>query len=290
MKMTRPGLLSASLYAGALVATGFNTRAEQLPMEPAHNSGQSITAAYEGWFKNPDGSFTLLVGYYNRNLKQEMEIPIGPGNRIEPGGPDRGQPTHFLPNRQWGMFTITVPKDFGDQKLTWTIEANGSPAVVPLSLNPLWELSPFVEASGNTPPFVGFSEKGPFQQGPRPMNTMLQATVGEPLPLTLWAADDNKQPPIAPRFKLPPVFLTWSKFRGPGTVTFSKDRPPVEPAEFEAPPDTTFHGKATTTATFSEPGDYTLLVTANDSSGPGGGGFQCCWTNAQVKVTVRPKP
>jgi hypothetical protein len=288
--MSWQSVFSAGLCAGALVAIGFNARAEQLPMEPAHNSGQSITAAYEGWFKNPDGSFTLLVGYYNRNLKQEMDIPIGPGNRIEPGGPDRGQPTHFLPNRQWGIFTVTVPKDFGDQKLTWTIDANGQPTVVPLSLNPLWELSPFVEASGNTPPFVGFSEKGPFQQGPRPMNTMLQATVGEPLPLTVWAADDNKQPPIAPRFKLPPVFLTWSKLRGPGPVTFSKDRPPVEPAEFEAPPTTTFHGKATTTATFSEPGEYMLLVTANDSSGPGGGGFQCCWTNAPVKVTVRPKP
>ena len=164
-----------------MIAIGVGAGAEQLPMEPPHNSGQSITAAYEGWFKNPDGGFSLLVGYYNRNLKQEIDVPIGPGNRIEPGGPDRGQPTHFLPNRQWGMFTITVPRDFGDQKLTWTIEANGQPTVVPLSLNPLWELSPFVEASGNTPPFVGFSEKGPYQQGPRPTNTMLQASVDEPL-------------------------------------------------------------------------------------------------------------
>jgi len=290
MKMTRSGLLFTGLYAGALIAIGASTRAEQLPMEPAHNSGQSITAAYEGWFKNADGSFSLLLGYYNRNLKQEMDIPVGPNNRIEPGGPDRGQPTHFLPNRQWGMFTVTVPKDFGDQKLTWTIEANGSPAVIPFSLNPLYEVAPFVEASGNTPPFVGFSEKGPFQQGPRPISTTLQTNVGEPLPLTVWAADDAKQPPITPRFKLPTVMLTWSKFRGPGTVTFAKDRQAVESAEFNAPPNTAFHGKAATTATFSEPGEYTLLVVANDSSGPGGSGFQCCWTNAQVKVTVRPRP
>jgi hypothetical protein len=288
--MVLPRLLFPAFYAGALIAVGASARAEQLPMEPAHNSGQSITGAYEGWFKNPDGSFSLLFGYYNRNLKQDMDIPVGPENRIEPGGPDRGQPTHFLPNRQWGVFTITVPGNFGKEKLTWTLVANGQAMVIPGSLDPLWELSPFVEASGNTPPFVGFSEKGPFEQGPRPMNTTAQATVGEPLPLTVWAADDNKQPPITPRFKLPPVFLTWSKFRGPGTVTFSKDRPPVEPADFEAPPNTAFHGKASTTATFSEPGEYMLLVTANDSSGPGGGGFQCCWTNAQVKITVRPKP
>ena len=140
-------------------------------MEPAHNSGQSVTGAYEGWFKNPDGTFRLLLGYYNRNLKQDMDIPVGPDNRIEPGGPDRGQPTHFLPNRQWGMFTITVPSNFGKEKLTWTLVANGQAMSIPASLDPLWELSPFVEASGNTPPFVGFSEQGPFQQGPRPMNT-----------------------------------------------------------------------------------------------------------------------
>ncbi len=41
------------------------------------------------------------------------------------------------------------------------------------------------------------------------------------------------------------------------------------------------------TATFSDPGEYMLRVQANDESGEGGGGFQCCWTNAYVKVTVQ---
>jgi hypothetical protein len=48
-----------------------------------------------------------------------------------------------------------------------------------------------------------------------------------------------------------------------------------------------FSGKATTTATFSEPGDYVLHLIANDYSGDGGGGFVCCWTTAMVKVSVR---
>jgi hypothetical protein len=43
----------------------------------------------------------------------ELDIPIGPDNSIEPGGPDYGQPTHFLTGRQYGMFAILVPKDFG---------------------------------------------------------------------------------------------------------------------------------------------------------------------------------
>ena len=43
------------------------------------------------------------------------------------------------------------------------------------------------------------------------------------------------------------------------------------------------------TATFSEAGDYVAHVTVNDYSGPGGGGFQCCWTYGDVKVTVKPR-
>ena len=48
-----------------------------------------------------------------------------------------------------------------------------------------------------------------------------------------------------------------------------------------------FSGKATTNIRFSEPGDYVLHVTANDYSGEGGGGFQCCWTTGLVKVSVK---
>ena len=273
-------LLVASIFALSL-------HADQLPLEPAHNSGQSITGAWEGWFQNPDGSFSILVGYYNRNLKQDLDIPIGPNNRIDPGCPDRGQPTHFLPNRQWGVFTITVPKDFGTQQLTWTLVANGSPTVIPMSLNPLWELSPLVDATGNTPPFIGFEEKGPFHQGPRAVLTKQDATLSDPLPLTVWVADDAKLPPGAPAIKLAPVTVSWSKQRGPGSVTFAKERPVVEKTDFAAPANTVFAGKATTTATFSEPGDYLLRVVANDWSGDGGRGFQCCWTNALVSVSVR---
>jgi hypothetical protein len=50
-----------------------------------------------------------------------------------------------------------------------------------------------------------------------------------------------------------------------------------------------FFGKATTTATFSAPGEYWVRGQINDNSGDGGGGDQCCWSNVLVKVTVRPK-
>lgn len=262
-----------------------NAQPKPLPLEPVHDSGQSVTGAFEGWFKNPDGTFSILLGYFNRNLKEELDIPIGPNNRIEPGGPDRGQPTHFLPRRQWGVFTVTVPKDFGNSKLTWRLIANHQTTAIPVSLNPLWEVSPFEEEGiGNTPPTIRFEEGGPPVQGPRPITKSLTATLPNPLPLTVWVADDAKTLPRRAN-PGPPVTATWSKFRGPGVVTFANARPPVE--KLDGKTAAGFSGKATTSVTFSEPGEYVLRVVANDWSGDGGRGFQCCWTNAQVNVSVK---
>ena len=70
-------------------------------------------------------------------------------------------------------------------------------------------------------------------------------------------------------------------------MVLSADKAPIEDAECAAPAKTTVHGKASTTATFSEPGEYILRAVANDWTGEGGRGFQCCWTNAQVKVSVK---
>ena len=73
-----------------LIAGTVSLSAQSLPLEPLHESGASITGAFEGWFKNSDGTFSLLLGYFNRNTRQALDVPIGPNNRIEPGGPDRG--------------------------------------------------------------------------------------------------------------------------------------------------------------------------------------------------------
>jgi hypothetical protein len=259
----------------------------QLPMEPSHTSGQSVTGAFEGWFPNADGTFSILLGYFNRNTREAIDIPVGPNNRIDPGGPDFGQPTHFVPGRMWGGLVVKVTKDFGDRKLTWTIVANGKPTVIPMSLARDWEISPFVDGTGNIPPFIGFSENGPFVNGPVGTSAALSAVAGTPLPLTAWVADDAHVVPGMPRPRTPPVTVGFSMFRGPGAVTFSEGRPAVEKADFKAPEKTEFSGKASTSATFSEPGEYILRVVANDWTGDGGRGFQCCWTNAQVKVSVR---
>ena len=264
-------------------------QSKSLPLEPLHDSGSSVTAAFEGWFKNADGSFSLLFGYFNRNLKEELDIPIGPNNRIEPGGPDQGQPTHFLPRRQWGVFTVTVPKNFGNGKVTWTLVAHGQTTAVPASLAPLWEISPYIEESmGNTPPLLSFEEGGASVQGPRGINAALTTTLSNPLPLTVWLADDAKTFPGDPPPKFDPLSVSWSKYRGPGAVTFANNTPKVEKTEWKGQQSVAVSGKAATTATFSEPGEYVLRVVINDWSGNGGHGFQCCWTNGLVKVSVKP--
>jgi len=318
---------------------------KQVPLERPRESGQTVTPAFEGWWQNPDGTFNLMFGYFNRNTKEILDIPIGPDNRFDPGPADQGQPAHFLPRRQKGVFTVTVPKDFGDKKLTWTIVSNGHALSVPGHLGAQWIINPLAEVGiGNTPPTISFDAQGPAGQGPKPLIVEREAKTGEPLTLNVFAADDarslgikvlrvvlqvaldgQKDNPRAaalaaearssgpeedavatPRLLAvaaavgmnadtialfkggPSVTLTWQKYRGPGEVAFENPKPPVEETpDSGIPVKNTFNGRSATTATFSAPGEYVLRVLANDSSGPGGGDFVCCWTNGEIKVHVR---
>ena len=272
--------LAAVLAAGA----GAQTPSKALPLEPQRERGTSITPAYEGWYVNADGSYSMLLGYYNRNTKEALDIPVGPNNRVEPGPPDQGQPTHFESGRQWGVFVIKVPKDFGTKALTWTIVANGEANSIPLTLNKGYPISPFEELGmHNKPPVLAFSEGGAKFTGP-PVATAaaLTGTVKQPVAISVWVEDPKapggEEGGLGRGFTPSVATISLHKFRGPGKVTFDKTRIPV-----------TKQGEMVTgQATFDTAGDYTLRVQANDQSGEGGGGFQCCWTNTYVKVTVRP--
>ena len=280
-------VLSAALLSAAWTFTIVaSAQGQTLPMEPSHVQGASVTGAYEGWFKNPDGTYSMLLGYFNRNLNQEVDIPIGPNNRIEPGGPDRGQPTHFRVGRQYGLFAVQVPADFGKNKITWTLTANGQTTVIPASLHVDYEISPWLEVMGNTPPVLRFEKAGPSVQGPQGFTTTRTATAGTPLSLDVWVSDDARLSTTSgarPKNLGPPATVLWTKFRGPGSVKFANEKPAVEKVEGYDPA-SKFSGKASTSATFSEPGEYILHVVVNDWSEIG---FQCCWTNGTVKVQVR---
>ena len=264
------------------VALAVSASSQQV-IQPApipHDSGQGVAPAFEGWYRNADGTFTLSFGYFNRNYREALEIPVGPNNRFDPAPADQGQPTHFLPRRQTGMFTVVVPKDFGTQKLTWTIVAHGQTNSVPGHLRPEWEIDALKETtSGNTPPVIKFEADGKTGQGPAGTTATAAATVGKPATLTVWAIDDNVRKRENEGRPGPALGLLWSKFRGPGAVTFSPADPKIA------------DGKAATTASFGSPGEYVLRVLAWDASGSQGtimaGGFQCCWTNGYVRINVR---
>ncbi|MDP2055842.1 MAG: hypothetical protein Q8L75_19565, partial [Acidobacteriota bacterium] len=116
---------------------------------------------------------------------------------------------------------------------------------------------------------------------------VLAGVVGEPVTISAWLTDDGHEEPavggaVAPApggAQAPPrrprISATLTKYRGPGDITFANARPSVE------------KDKISTTATFSMPGEYVIRLEGNDSSGVGGGGFQCCWSTAYVKVNVK---
>lgn len=290
---------ASQLVCGALLlASGAWVSAQQapvIPYEPPKSFGASITGAYEGWFDSADGTHNFLVGYFNRNLKQPQDVPIGPNNRIEPGGPDMGQPTHFQPHRRTGVFIVPVPKSFTpDQKLTWTITVNGQTTQIPLRLNRDYNVNPFGDvAVGNEPPSLRvIDEKSAAIKGPvatLARAASLTATVGTPLAISAWVDDDGK---FASATMAPvtdgrsPVEFHWSKYRGPGAVTFEPAKLKLETLK-GGKQDQPFSGKATTSVKFTAPGEYALQLLATDYSGEGGNGEVCCWTNAFVKVTVK---
>ena len=251
--------------------------------------GQNIAPVYEGWEKNPDGSFNLVFGYFNRNLGQRIDVPTGPDNTIEPGGPDQGQPTHFYPRRSRFLFKIRVPANFGDKELVWTLTSNGQTEKAYASLLVDYFIDDTVVQNnkgagggaggqyvltGNVPPNLRV-------QGP----TRREVAVGEPLELAAVVTDDGMPRPrtLMQTGQVTPdstsgLWQAWFVYRGAGeSVTFD----PLQPSVWEdmrpaseggnsswslgwkvpsAPPD----DRWVSTATFDSPGTYVLRAWADD--------------------------
>ncbi len=190
----------------------------QLPGAPLSARGEAVYPAVEGWGPHKDGQNVIMVGYYNRNRDQVIDIPIGPNNRIEPGGPDMLQPTHFEPGRHYGVIGIPVPKDFGNKKLTWTLVVNGQTVNVQLSQNPPYWVDFFKNPStGNTPPVIRLSQNGPELSGP-PIGIAANytATVNQPLELKAWVSD--KPETYDPEEGLPESARTRARSGGDGAA------------------------------------------------------------------------
>jgi hypothetical protein len=260
----------------------------QLPTElpsTKFNSGQDIQPYYEGWIRNKDGSFDLVFGYFNRNWQEELAIPVGADNLVEPGGPDRGQPTYFLPRRQGWVYRLRVPGDFGKGVVTWTIKANGKTQKAYGELLPVEEITErIVMTRGNLNPGDDDPNKPPVIT----IAPTLAASVGTPLTLNAAVSDDGLPKPraAAPARTAPAgdattitaqanssgggprrgLSVSWMQLRGPAKVTLGHNGPIAVAG-----------GKAETTATFTERGTYVLRATANDGA---------LSTRADVTITV----
>lgn len=184
-------------------------------------------------------------------------------------------------DRERGAFTVTVPKDFkGD--VVWTLRYRGQTYAVPgRAKSSAYQLS-WPMAMGSTPPLLRFQQSGQAGRGPMGLQgPALKAKVGVPLELSIWLADDavhEKEPISIKREAVPPMNATWYKHSGPAAaVTFEPPKQPV--AEVQ--------GKATTMASFTEPGEYVIRVRGDtfgniDSTAED----QCCWTNGYWRVEV----
>src|SRR3989442_5153366 len=180
---------------GFIFAVAALVQAPQLPTELAQvrfNSGEDVVPYFEGWLRNPDGTFDLVFGYFNRNWKEELAIPPGPDNKVEPGGPDAGQPTYFLPRRQRWIYRLRVPADFGKKEATWTITANRRPDKVVASLIPAEEINErVVMSNGNFDTGVNDPNKPPTLA----VTASSTATVTSASPLTANVVDDGLPKP-----------------------------------------------------------------------------------------------
>jgi hypothetical protein len=266
--------VQVSLIVAWLAVTGAG--AQQLPTaipQTKWASGQNVVPYFEGWIRNPDGTFDMVFGYFNRNWQEELAIPAGPDNRVEPGGPDRGQPTYFLPRRQGWVFRVTVPKDFAKQVITWSLTANGKTEKAYGELLPVEEITERIvmtrgnlnpgESDPNQPPSVAIA---PVQTAgintavslianvtddglPKPRETAAKRTAVTDA--TRIQAQTNSNAAPRPRG----LTVAWMQLRGPAKVTF-------EPAG-SIP---VAEGKAVTTARFVQAGSYLLRATASDGA------------------------
>jgi len=162
-----------------------------------YSSGQSVSPAYEGWMYAPDGSVMMYFGYMNTNWLQEFDVPVGPDNAIEPGGPDQGQPTHFYPRRSPFLFTIKVAKELGNKELTWTLTTNGKTEKAFASLKSDYEIDNQVISTEVGGDFGSLRDE---LRTNRPPELRVEGEkkrtvkVGEPLTLTAFAGDPDNLP------------------------------------------------------------------------------------------------
>ena len=257
-----------------------------------------VWPAFEGWRPNPDGTFNLMFGYMNENWEQQPFVEIGDSNFFSPGEPDQGQPTNFFPRRNRFTFEVSVPADWGDRELVWTLNVNGVEAKAYGTLKPDYLVDNMVIAA--EPGSLGIGVSSPESRANIPPVLTIQgdevrtAEVGEAITLVVQLEDDGlprsrssstrsesdllrvlfRAPQKPTVNKINALYMSWNVYRGEGRVTFDPPQTKVwEDTRVSAnspwgslwlPPEIPDDGMVEVTATFDEPGTYVLWVRADD--------------------------
>jgi K319-like protein len=244
---------------------------------------QPVYPAYDGFQKNPDGSYTLSFRYFSHN-SETVTIPLGENNSFSPAPADRQQPTTFKPG-DWRFQCVMVVGPEFDGKLKWTLaHAGTTTGTSEHMLQSNWNL---VEGAAdlkqidyakvprgvclNRPPQVrvlgtvanrggggaGSDDPAPAAGRGRgrgaPPVIAVTASVGERY--SLFGSVNDEGLPRSGK-----LTVGWKQLSGPGTVTFENA------------------AVARTRATFSAPGEYVLELTGTDSE-----------LSATTRVTVNVK-
>lgn len=248
-----------------------------------YSAGQSISPAFEGWEPNADGTFNMVFGYMNHNWDEEIDIPVGPNNSLEPGGPDQGQPTHFFPRRNRFVFRVRVPADWGNKDLVWTLTVHGRTEQAHGRLKPEQIIDDDIISMNSSGGGRNPSNKAPkvTLEG----SDRRAITLGESVTLVAVVTDDGlPKPRPAPgpspngqnrppgRYSSLGLRVAWIQYRGPGRITFDPEQFKVyqDPrsgspwSEGWSPPAIPSDGKTTVRASFTTPGTYVIRVIVHD--------------------------
>ena len=168
-----------------------------------YSRGQNVSPAFEGWEEDANGNRFFLFGYMNRNWEEEVDVPVGPDNGFNIGGPDLGQPTHFLPRRNRFVFRVPVPKNFTEQdELVWTLNTKGKAERTFASMKADFKLDAVAKMSETGALGGGFSSPEIRANQPPVLKLegarTLTATVGQPVKLSAIVTDDGVPKPRPP--------------------------------------------------------------------------------------------
>ncbi|MEX2130444.1 MAG: hypothetical protein WD772_03080, partial [Pseudohongiellaceae bacterium] len=195
-------LLVSAVYAQAPDA--FNPNNRFLTLKPS--IGLPLIPVMEGWYPNEDGGYTISFGYHNRNADTELDIPIGESNFLEPAEFNGMQPTHFLGERDVGVFTIVIPGSMKDASIWWNIKTgdNETLRVPGRGGAGAYELDRNPRPQGSVSPDAWFDD-GSRGAGPDgPVNSrVITAKVGEPVAVGVHLKDPSVRDASDPRFEKP---------------------------------------------------------------------------------------